>query len=361
MNKKLNILKKFWAGKRVFITGHTGFKGSWLVIMLNLLGARVFGYSIKNSIKNYLFKIAKLIKIIDGHQVADIRDYDKLKKAIIKFKPDFLVHFAAQSLVKSSYIDPSKTYETNIMGTVNVLEALNKINHNIKAVLIATTDKVYDNNNKIIYFKENNRLAGNDPYSNSKACADLITNLYNFSFFKKRNFFVATARSGNVIGGGDTAKDRIIPDYFKILKKNKKLILRYPEAIRPWQHVIEPLYGYLLLLEKLYKKKIKLENNSWNFGPKKNNNESVVKMINILNNFFENKVHIISKKKIKREYESKVLMLDSSKAKKFLSWQGTMSLKQSVKLIFDWHKDYCEKIKPLDICKKQIINYLRNK
>ena len=358
MSTELKKLKKFWKGKKVFITGHKGFKGSWLVIFLNLLGAKVYGYSINNSSGSYLYRIANLKKLITGSVNGDIRNYKKLKKTIIKFGPDILIHFAAQPLVKKSYIDPKNTYDVNIMGTVNVLNILKEIKK-IRASLIVTTDKVYNNNNSTKYFKENDVLGGNDPYSNSKACADSITNLYNFSFFKKKKILVGIARAGNVIGGGDNAANRIIPDYLRSLKSNKTLLLRYPKSIRPWQHVIEPLYGYLLLLEKLFKRKILFENNAWNFGPKKNNNKSVIEVINILNNFFNNKVKVLTKKNIKELYESKVLMLDSNKAKNFLSWRGILSLEETIKLIYLWTKQVSHKFNPLDVCRKQILDYLK--
>jgi CDP-glucose 4,6-dehydratase len=354
--KKFKKLKKFWKGKKIFLTGHTGFKGSWLIIFLHLLGAKVFGYSIRDS---HLYKICNLKKIIKGSTYGDIRDYKKLKNSIINFNPDFIIHFAAQSLVKKSYLDPKNTYDVNIMGTVNILNILNEIKK-VKATLIATTDKVYNNNNSIKYFKERDELFGNDPYSNSKACADSITNLYNFSFLKKKKLSVATARAGNVIGGGDNAIDRIVPDYIRCLKKKKNLVLRYPKSVRPWQHVIEPLYGYLLLLEKMFKKNSLPNDISWNFGPKKSNNKSVFKIIYILNNFFNNKV-IVTLKKNKRKkelYESKVLMLDSTKANKFLSWRGILSLKQTLKLIYSWTKEVLNKSNPLDACRKQILDYL---
>jgi CDP-glucose 4,6-dehydratase len=358
MSIKFEQLKKFWKGKKIFLTGHTGFKGSWLVIFLNLLGAKVFGYSINNSRGSYLYRICNLKKIIKGSEHGDIRDYKKLKNSIINFNPDFIIHFAAQPLVKKSYLDPKNTYDVNIMGTVNILNILNEIKK-VKAALIVTTDKVYNNNNSIKYFKESDELGGNDPYSNSKACADSITHLYNFSFLKKNKIFVATARAGNVIGGGDNAANRIIPDYLYSLKSNKALFLRYPKSVRPWQHVIEPLYGYLLLLENLFKGKILSDNNAWNFGPKISNNRSVIEVINILNNFFQNKVKIIFKKNKQELYESKILMLDSTKARKFLSWKGILSLEETIKLIYLWTVKVSQKYNPLDICRQQILEYLK--
>ena len=310
MTNKLKILIKFWKGKKVFLTGHTGFKGSWFSIFLNLLGAKVAGYSLKPNSNTNLYDLAKLDKEIHKTTFGDIRDYSKLKNSIKKFSPDFVVHMAAQPLVRESYINAKYTYEVNTLGTVNILNILNEIKF-IKSALIITTDKVYLNNNKKNYYEENDLLGGFDPYSNSKSCAELVVNSYNRSFLKKNNIFVATARAGNVIGGGDFSKDRILPDYFRALLKNNKLILRSPNSIRPWQHVIDPLYGYLLLLMKLYKKET-TTSNSFNFGPKKSNNKSVNFVINLVNKEFNNSVSVIKKSSSKNEYyESKVLMLNS--------------------------------------------------
>ena len=255
MKNNLIYLKKFWKEKKVFLTGHTGFKGSWFSILLNFLGAKVVGYSLKPEEKKNLFDLCRLNKIIYQSIIGDIRDYDKLKKSILKFKPDFIVHMAAQPLVRYSYDHPKYTYEVNTLGTVNVLNILNELNF-IKSALIVTTDKVYFNNNKKSYYHENDSLGGLDPYSSSKSCAELVVNSYNHSFLMKKNIYVATARAGNVIGGGDFSNDRILPDYFRSLSSKKKnLFLRFPNSIRPWQFIIDPLYGYLLLLMKLSKKK----------------------------------------------------------------------------------------------------------
>jgi len=358
MTNNFLILKKFWKNKRVFLTGHTGFKGSWFCIFLNLLGAKVRGYSLKPKQKENLFNLAKINELINSSIIGDIRNYDKLKKSIIEFSPDFIVHMAAQPLVGDSYINPKYTYEVNTLGTINVLNILNELNF-IKSSLIITTDKVYFNDNKKNYYKESNSLGGFDPYSNSKSCAELAVNCYNNSFFKKKNIFVATARAGNVIGGGDFSNDRILPDYFRSLSKNQKLILRAPNSIRPWQHVIDPLYGYLLLLIKLQKKK-KLNENSLNFGPNKSNNQSVNEIINLINKEFNYSVKIIKKKLNSRKYyESQVLMLNSLKAKKFLGWKAKYNLKESIKLVSIWHKEFLEKKNILKISEKQIMDYFK--
>ena len=221
MINKFLILKKFWKNKKVFLTGHTGFKGSWLCIFFNLLGAKVAGYSLRPDQKLNLFDLAKINKLVNYSVFGDIKDYSKLKKSISKFSPDFVIHMAAQSLVRDSYLNPRHTYEVNTLGSVNVLNILNELNF-IKTALIITTDKVYLNNNKKNFYKENDSLGGLDPYSNSKSCVELIANSYNDSFFKKKNIFIATARAGNVIGGGDFSKNRIIPDYFRSFSKKKK-------------------------------------------------------------------------------------------------------------------------------------------
>jgi CDP-glucose 4,6-dehydratase len=356
MKNKLITLKKFWKNKKVFLTGHTGFKGSWFCIFLNLLGARVRGYSLEPEQKPNLFNLANVNQLIDGSIIGDIRDYDKLKKNIFKFSPDFVVHMAAQPLVRSSFDDPRYTYEVNTLGTVNVLNILNELNF-IKFALIITTDKVYFNDNKNHHFKENDKLGGIDPYSNSKSCAELALDSYIHSFFVKKNIYVASARAGNVIGGGDFSKDRILPDYFQSLLKKKKLILRSPNSIRPWQHVIDPLYGYLLMLMKLYKKQ-KLTNNTFNFGPSKSNNKSVIDVINLMNKNFNNSVKVVKKISSSKKYqETKTLMLNSEKSKKILKWKAKYNLEQTAQLISFWFKAFFAKKNILTVTQKQIINY----
>jgi CDP-glucose 4,6-dehydratase len=356
MVNKLIVLRKFWKDKKVFLTGHTGFKGSWFSVFLNLLGARVAGYSLKPDKKLNFFDLAKLNKKIHTSIIGDIRDYNKLKKSITQFSPDFIVHMAAQPLVRDSYKNPKYTYEVNTIGTVNVLNILHELNF-IKSALIITTDKVYYNNNKKNYYKENDRLGGLDPYSSSKSCSELVVNSYNQSFLEKKNISVATARAGNVIGGGDFSKDRILPDYFRSLSANKKLVLRYPNSIRPWQHIIDPLYGYLLLLMKLHKKKKFIES-SWNFGPDKSNNKSVSDVINLFNKEFNNSVRVIKKNtSLKNYYESKILMLNSTKSKDTLNWKPKYNLKESIKLISFWHKQFLAKKDILNVSQQQIMNY----
>jgi CDP-glucose 4,6-dehydratase len=357
MNKKFNNLKKFWKNKKVFITGHTGFKGSWLTIFFHLLGAKVYGYSLKQN-KISLYNIASIDKIITKSFIGDIRNYSKMKKSIQKSSPDFLIHMAAQPLVRYSYDHPKETYEVNAIGTLNILNILHQIK-SIKRVLIITTDKVYKNINKKKYFKEDDELGGHDPYSNSKACAELICNSYYNSFFFKEKISCVTARAGNVIGGGDFAMNRIIPDFFRCLKNNKKLVLRYPHAIRPWQHVIEPLYGYILLLMNINKNKNSI-NGAWNFGPKRSNNVKVKKITSLLNANFDNQIKIFEKYNKTNNYkESDILKLSSDKSKKTLRWQPRYNIKQSIRLISDWHKAFQKNRKNiLNFTEKQILDYI---
>jgi CDP-glucose 4,6-dehydratase len=356
MTNNLKILTKFWKGKKVFLTGHTGFKGSWFSILLNFLGAKVIGYSLKPNTNPNLFDLANLKREIYASIIGDIRDYDKLKKYIYKFSPDFIVHMAAQSLVRDSFDNPKYTYDVNTLGTINILNTINELNI-VKTALIITTDKVYFNDNKKNYYKESDLLGGADPYSASKSCAELAVNSYNYSFFKRKNIYVATARAGNVIGGGDFSKDIILPYYFRSLLKNKKLILRSPNSIRPWQHVLDPLNGYLLLLMRLYKKQ-NLTNSSFNFGPRKSNNQSVNNVINLINKNFQNSVNIIKIKNFSNNYkESKILMLNSKKSIKMLNWENKYNLQQSVRLTSLWFKKYLQKKNILKVTQEQIMSY----
>jgi CDP-glucose 4,6-dehydratase len=358
MINSIQSLSKFWKSKKIFLTGHTGFKGSWFSIFLNLLGAKVAGYSLKPNTNPNLYDLVKLNREIYKNIIGDIRDYKKLKRSIKNFSPDFIVHMAAQPLVGESYVNPRYTYEVNTLGTVNILNILNELKF-IKSALIVTTDKVYFNDNKKNYYEENDLLGGVDPYSNSKSCAELVVNSYNDSFLKEKNIYVATARAGNVIGGGDFSKDRILPDYFRSLLKNKRLILRSPNSIRPWQHVIDPLYGYLLLLMKLDKKQ-KIASDRFNFGPSKSNNKSVNDVINLINKDFKNSVKVLKKADgLKNYHESKILMLNSNKSKKILNWQTKYNLEKSIKLTSFWFKEFFAKRNILKVTQNQIINYLR--
>ena len=350
-----NINKNFWKNKKVFVTGHTGFKGSWLCIYLNLLGAKVTGYALKPKTIPSLFNLAKVNKIIKKSVIADVRDFNRLKSEILKSKATIIFHLAAQPLVRYSYAYPKETYDTNFLGTLNVLEVVRK-NKFIKTTIIITTDKVYDiSRNKI--FKENDKLGGHDPYSSSKVCVEFLFSAYLKSFFsnnKKQR--LATVRAGNVIGGGDYSKDRLIPDIFRMAKKEKKIFLRNPSSVRPWQHVLEPLSGYLLLAEKMHHQKFKNISPNWNFGP----NISSCKSVKYVANFFAKnlKLRVVNKnEKISFKPETSILRLSNYKAKKFIKWHPRWSLNNSLKKILDWNLNL-KNFKTIKICEQQIKEFL---
>ena len=352
----IKILKKFWKGKKVFITGHTGFKGSWMCILLNMLSSRIYGYSLKPK-KISLFNQANCKKFIKKNYYENINDVKKLEKRINDVKPDILFHLAAQPLVSQSFIDPLETFNTNIIGTINVLNSVRK-NKSLKSVVIITTDKVYKIKKTNKYYSENDELGGKDPYSASKVCAEIVTLSYINSFFKKTNIKnkISTARSGNVIGGGDYSKNRLIPDIIKIINSKKIFELRNPNHIRPWQHVIEPMLGYLNLAQSQYQKKIIHINPNWNFGP---NKKSFVKVIDIIK-----KIQKIKKIKVKIKtkqnfFETEVLKLDSKKAKKFLKWYPKWDLNKSISNVIEWNDLFRKSKNAKKICEDQITNYLK--
>jgi len=354
--KKFN--KNFWKGKKVFITGHTGFKGSWLCIILNSLKAKIYGFSLKP--KNIsLFNQSKISKNLSSSTFGDISNIKLLKKKIKIIKPEIIFHLAAQPLVIDSYKNPLETFETNIMGTVNLLECLRDIN-SIKSVVIITTDKVYKikKNNKS--YNESDELGGYDPYSSSKVAAEIVVNSYVKSFFKKTNLKnrISTVRAGNVVGGGDYSENRLLPDIIKSINSNSKLIIRNPNSIRPWQHVLEPLVGYLILAEYQYKGKIHEKNNVWNFGPKKNNSKKVIDIIKIMQrlNFFN-----LNIKKNKEYKETEVLKLNSSKSKKKLKWHPKMTLQSTLYEVFDWNLKVRNKVSPKEVCENQFLMYINKK
>lgn len=352
MSSELKNLKKFWKGKKVFITGHTGFKGCWLSVFLNLLEVKLYGYSLKPK-KHSLFKKISCQKLFQRQTYADISNVNLVKKKLLESKSEIVFHLAAQPLVIDSYKKPTDTFKTNIFGTINLLDAL-RVSKKVKSVVIITTDKVYKINKKNIPFCESDELGGHDPYSSSKVCTELVVESYFKSFFKdKNNINISTARSGNVLGGGDYSKNRILPDIISSIKNKRKLIIRNPDYVRPWQHVIEPLKGYLILAQKQLNKKLKNIDNKWNFGPKKNNFvrvKDIVKKISKLQN--------IKKIEYSRSRFSEIakLKLNSKKAKKYLNWESKLKIDDIIhnviELEFSKHKNL-EKI-----MKKQILEYL---
>jgi CDP-glucose 4,6-dehydratase len=326
---------KFWKNKRVFLTGHTSFKGTWLKMWLENLGALVKGYSVDYpSYPNSLYKVIYKKKI----KSENILNYAYLKKKILEFKPDVVFHLAAQSILSEAKKNPINNYKTNIIGTASVLEAC-VLSKSVKLVAIVTTDKCYEENNKIRYYKENSILGGSEPYSSSKACAEIISKSYIYRF-KEFNKKIITLRAGNVIGGGDWKKNRLIPDIIRSIKSNSELILRKPKSTRPWQHVLDCLNGYLIASE--YGFKMKKTFNTWNFSPPLKNQIKVINFVNFLVESFN-----YSKKKIRYKksklYESQNLHLSSNKATKEIKWKTIMTQNDVIEYIVQWYKSYFKK------------------
>ncbi len=354
-------MKEFYKGKRVLVTGHTGFKGAWLCQILLDFGAQLAGYSLKPNTEPNLFTILKLDQKVK-HKIADIRDFETLDKFIKTFKPEIIFHLAAQPIVRASYDDPKYTYEANVLGTLNVLESirLNKV----PAGVIITTDKVYKNLEKDIAYKEDDALCGWDPYSNSKSCADLVVYSYQQSFFNPEKYgqehktLISSARSGNVIGGGDWAQDRLIPDVMRaFLVDHKTLEIRSPRAVRPWQHVFEPLSGYLLLGQRLHQGEID-KAGAWNFGPfdaDMQEVESVVKLL--IDDLGVGKYQI---KEDHTKHEANLLKLSNKKASTQLHWQPRFSLKEAIRETARWYKTYYAGKDVLKLSKEQIKRFFND-
>ena len=345
---------KIFHQKKVIITGHTGFKGSWLSLWLSLSGAKVLGISNKILTNPSNYGAINLKKNVNSKKI-DIRNLNQLKKTILNFKPDYIFHLAAQSLVKMSYLNPIYTYETNTIGTLNILESIRFLKNRCNVVLI-TSDKSYKNLEIKRGYKETDLLGGVDPYSSSKASAELIIQTYIKTFLKdKRNISVAIARAGNVIGGGDWSLNRLIPDCVKSWSKNRKVSIRSPKATRPWQHVLEALSGYIILSYNLSKNR-KLNGEVFNFGP---SNKKEFTVIDVIQNMKKDWKKVSWKliKKNKFHYESNLLKLNSSKAKKFLKWKSVLSFNETIKLVSSWYKNYYEKRKDIKMISIQQIKY----
>jgi CDP-glucose 4,6-dehydratase len=345
------IDENFWKGKKVFLTGHTGFKGSWLSLWLTQLGAIVKGYAIEPPTVPSLFHEAGVAKYVES-EIADIRDMERLARSMSQFKPDILIHMAAQSLVRLSYNEPVITYSTNVMGTVSLFEAARKCS-NLKAIVNVTTDKCYENNEWVWGYRENEAMGGHDPYSNSKACAELVTSAYRRSFFNSQNGpLLASARAGNVIGGGDWATDRLVPDILRAFEKNKPVVVRNLNAIRPWQHVLEPLGGYLMLAQALYEKGVGFDE-GWNFGPHDNDVQPVKWILNHMVKLWGEGAawHLDSGD---HPHEATYLKLDISKAKARLNWSPSWSLDTTLEKITTWHKAWLARNSMDEHCFKEI-------
>lgn len=347
-------METFWQGKRVFLTGHTGFKGSWLSLWLQSLGAEVIGYSLEPPSVPSLFEVAHVdegMLSITG----DILDLPQLQKRLQENKPDILIHMAAQSLVRPSYQFPIETLSTNIMGTANVLEAARHVD-SIRVIVCVTSDKCYENREWIWGYREDEPMGGYDPYSCSKGCAELVIASYRRSFFSSDNTTnIASVRAGNVIGGGDWAADRIIPDCIRAIIQGEPVLIRNPQAIRPWQHVLEPLAGYMLLAQRLWEDG-KNYAEGWNFGPDEQHAVSVETLVNVLCHLWgedakwlvESNDHL---------HEAHYLKLDSSKAIQCLAWRPILTMQDTIAMTVAWYKRFYEGEDPRIITLEQITEY----
>lgn len=327
---------QFWKDKKVFLTGHTGFKGAWMSIWLHSMGAKVFGYSLPAPTTPSLFHEAKVDTLVN-HEIGNVCDYKKLLSSLQNAQPEIVIHMAAQPLVRESYNNPIETYATNVMGTVHILEALRHVS-SVKSTVIVTTDKCYENFERDSGYEEHEAMGGYDPYSSSKGCAELVTSAMRRSFFSHSQNAVASARAGNVVGGGDWAADRLIPDFIRSFSKGESVKIRNPYAIRPWQHVMEPLAGYLTLAESLYKHGHQ-HSSGWNFGPHDEDARNVSYIADKLVELWGDN----SQWQLDGEshpHEAKYLKLKINKALKNLEWKPKLNIDECLQLTCDWYRSY---------------------
>jgi CDP-glucose 4,6-dehydratase len=351
--EELVIEQAFWQGKKVLVTGHTGFKGSWLALWLQQLGADVLGVALAPEISPNLFTEAKVADKMQS-VFADINDLASLQKTVTEFEPEVVVHMAAQALVRQSYKDPIDTYQTNVMGTLNVLETIRSC-ASVKAAVMVTTDKCYDNKEWVWPYREQDTLGGYDPYSSSKACAEILIDSYRRSFFAAENFVaIASVRAGNVIGGGDWSPDRLIPDIIRAKQDKQTLEIRYPTAIRPWQHVLEPLSAYLLLAQALYEQGEQFAS-AWNIGP----NADGLKTVEWIANKFKQAWPDFDwqQQKNVQLHEANTLKLDCSKIQTQLNWHPKWPIDKSIELIIQWHDSFVRGEDMKQVCLQQIDLY----
>ena len=355
-----DIFNQFYKGKRVLVTGHTGFKGSWLSIWLHEMGAEVVGVGLDPYSEKDNFVLSGIGKKIKADIRADIRDGQKMKDIFAEYQPEIVFHLAAQPLVRLSYDIPVETYETNVMGSINIMEAA-RVTDSVKVVVMITTDKCYENKEQIWGYRENEPMGGYDPYSSSKGAAEIAISSWRRSFFnsqeygKKHHVSIASVRAGNVVGGGDWAKDRIVPDCIRALEADKLIEIRSPKAIRPWQHVLEPLSGYLLLASKMWTNPTRYCE-GWNFGPRAESITSVWDVATMLTNYY-GRGELKDVSDPNALHEANLLMLDISKAKFQLGWEPRMNIEQCMCLVADWYKNYIKE-DVYQLCVKQIESYL---
>ena len=343
----------FWKGKKVLVTGHTGFKGSWLSLWLELMGAKVAGFSNHSMVSNPNLFSTLDIDLGTNDYRGDIFSYERCLKVFSNVKPEIVFHLAAQPIVRKSFLNPLETFKTNIIGTVNILESIRYLD-SVKAVVVITTDKVYENIEKKYSYKESDPLGGYDPYSASKACAENIISSYYRSFLREKNIGVASARAGNIIGGGDWSDDRLIPDAFKKWSENQILELRYPDSTRPWQHVLDPLSGYLMLAQSMIFDPESFSG-AWNFGPDKNSQTTVKEIIKLSSDEWgQNSKWSISK--TKELHEARMLMLDSNKSNLKLNWKPVFNIDQAIYHTIYWYKQFLSKKRDM---KKISVNQIK--
>ena len=347
-NMEINI--DFWKNRSVFLTGHTGFKGGWLALWLSEMGANVYGYSLKAPTNPNFFDVVKLQSKIKNSTIGNVLNLSELENSIREAKPSVIFHMAAQPLVRQSYNDPLETFKTNVIGTINIFEAAKKIK-SVKAIINITSDKCYENQEWERPYHEADKLGGYDPYSSSKACSEIVTSSYRNSFFSINGIKLASARAGNVIGGGDWAADRLIPDFFRSIDSNEILRVRSPQAVRPWQHVLDPLSGYLMLAEKLI---IHGDNfaEAWNFGPEQSGAKTVSWVLDRLSKKFLNAKW--EAKNSTQLYEASLLKLDIKKAKLKLGWKPRWSLETAIDNTIKWYQAFKENKDMVEFSVKQI-------
>jgi CDP-glucose 4,6-dehydratase len=356
-------LSKIYRGKKIFLTGHTGFKGAWLLKILSILGCEVKGFALEPQNKNDLYNLINGNNLCDS-LISDLRNKESLESAILTFEPDFIFHLAAQPLVRHSYEFPLETFEVNVNGTANLLNSARKLPNKCTIILI-TTDKVYYNNEWMYPYRENDRLGGYDPYSASKACCELLIDSFRNSFFHLDKFEqhkkgIAVARAGNVIGGGDWSKDRLIPDIINALNENRNVLLRNPKSVRPWQFVLEPLIGYLILGTKLYLEPIKFSS-AYNFGPNSNDVLTVEAMVEKAISIYGNGKYEVEDQR-NQPHEAGLLKLDISKANDELKWFPKYNSEDAIKNTINWYKIYKDNISKIDeFTEMQIREYFYEK
>ena len=343
-----------YKGKKVLVTGHTGFKGAWLSIWLNKLGAKVIGVSLPEHDNDYVYKKTGLTAHMYADEKVDITDYDRLKEIFDRHQPEIVFHLAAQPLVRLSYDEPVSTFNTNIIGTVNVLDCM-RDSSSVKAAVMITTDKCYKNREQTEPYKEEDELGGHDPYSCSKACAEMVISSYRNSFFQHSNTLIASVRAGNVIGGGDFGKDRLVPDCIRALTSCKDIEVRNPDATRPWQFVLEPLYGYLLVGKRLLEGKKEFAD-AWNFGPEQSSVVPVATVVDLVIKTWGSGAVKYAKNPLEKKHEAKVLRLDIKKAKSRLGWKPKLTVEECMKYTIEWYKN--NPVESMKYCLKQIEEYV---